>query len=1161
MDNLITPPSGPIPTPPNPVQIQVQTQTPRRLYVAIVLAIAAIAATVYFSMSGSEVNTTIDTDTSPPSLTVRSGGAKGSFIEGEMNLLQFEQQDIDAFKVREEGFKKDNIRAITLKSGVNYVYTEKEISFEDAVNAIDPLAGRIAVTMYDSSKKVFDIYPKGPFIGTVEVPQSSIKEVKIKAGYGFVVMAEKEANMYGVKLGTEKSSVMPTFDYNTTAGWQLIAVKDAWLADAIKSIDKERIGKIFAQKNNTEFEEVKTSDYVLARYLIWMRIKPLPKTVAMIPANTTPLVDQPAIEASPVDVDAPKITSISPNTAKQGDIIDVLIKGENISNTDISFSDMDLMLIGFPRVTSENIVIKIKVSAIAKPDFKKIIITSKDDKTKKVEGTFTVTALSVEKSANSIGEQTATKTNEATTAVTTPVTTPVKAAVTTATKIDPSEATQGEKDKTIVITGANIKDVTVTSQNAGIIIKSPMIVAPDGGSIIFKVDLSNAATVGATNFIVTQLSLTPSDITPIELGFTVLKAIPENKAPGKPSAIVLMQNEKDVGMAKIDPATDTKVTWTPGADDSIMQSVDLIGTTKKINYHVVIMNSTQSTKTWEQPWEIAANDTNTCAVQLYREGKLSDKKYWVCPSITIPKGTLKSGNSYTVTIEESDGSLTSAEATSNKFATSGIPGDITDAPKTFWNGTDKVTLVWNNPKDDGGSPVTDYEITMNTSGKAPVTKMVGSAKTTIDIFADDTPSVQNPLKNGTAYTFTIKAKNANGLSKNASPESKSITPKGSIVIGKGCNPPVPGENTKIAVMTTPEPSENFPETPVFAFASSASISQDPKINITGPKNVENVQLVKISEGTLLFCMSRFVLPSTVKDTLPVGKYNATISDLGQNVDPPDDADQKTADFKITKNVLVSVDNEEWVKGTIDTDNADGTYKVTYSVAGVEKKGEEKWKEDLALFDQHPLQVKLYQSVIAYSTVSKAYWGAIVKQINSDGTVNIQYKDKSGGEDNNGNVSNVSMSNIWMGMVGEDAIKYRIARDLENLEVIVGSSDLDTSTKTLFMRRPTFTISAKNLKLMSEYEGATIPLTVKISSGTNSGESVAILKGSNKSAPTANMQISYQMHCIWWNNTSCDQNTWNTSTATTVGSLQLGSDFKVTIYYDTYTKVYEKKWKV
>ncbi len=1155
MDNLITPPSEPVPTPStNPVQTQVQTQTPKRLYVVIGLTIVAIAATVYFSMSGGEVNTTIDTDTSPPSLTVRSGGAKGSFVEEEMNLLKFEQKDIDAFKIREEGFKKDNIRAITLKSGVNYVYTEKEISFEDAVNAVDPLAGRIAVTMYDSSKKVFDIYPKGPFIGTVEVPQPFIKELKIKAGYGFVIMAEREANMYGVKLGTEKSSVMPTFDYNTTAGWQLIAVKDAWLADAIKSIDKERIGKIFAQKNDTEFEEIKTSDYVLARYLIWIRIRPLPKTVAMIPANTTtPLVNQPAIETSPVDVVAPKITSISPNTAKQGDIIDVLIKGDNIANTDISFSDMDLTLIGFPRVTSENIVIKIKVSAIAKPDVKKIIITSKDDKTKKVEGTFTVTALSIEKSANSIGEQAATKTNEVTTAVTTPVATPV----TTATKIDPSEATQGEKDKTIVITGTNIKDVAVTSQNADIIIKSPMIVAPDGSSIIFKVDLSNTATVGATNFIVTQLSLTPSDITPIKLGFTILKAIPENKAPEKPSAIILMQNEKDIGMAKIDPATDTKVTWTQGADDSIMQSVDLIGTMKKINYHAVIMNSTDSTKTWEQPWEIAANDTNTCAAQLYREGKLSDKKYWVCPSITIPKGTLQSGNSYTVAIEESDGSLTSAEATSSKFAASGIPGDITDAPKTFWNGTDKVTLVWNNPKDDGGSPVTDYEITMNTSGKAPVTKTVGSSKTTIDIFADDTPSAQNPLKNGTAYTFTVKAKNANGLSKNASPESKSITPKGSIVIGKGCNPPVPGENIKIAVMTTPEPSENFPETPVFAFASSWSISQDPKINITGPKNVENVQLVKISEGTLLFCMSRFVLPSTVKDSLPVGTYTATISDLGPNVDPPDDADQKTAQFKITKNVLVSVDNEEWVKGTIDTDNADGTYKVTYNVAGVEKKGEGKYKENLALFDQHPLQVKMYQSVIVYSTVSKAYWGAIVKKINGDGTMNIQYKDKSGGDDNNGNVSNVSMSNIWMSMLGEDSVKDRIARDLENLEVIAGPSDPDTKDG---FARPTFTISAKNMKLMSEYEGVVVPLTVKISSGTDLQEYVAKIKG-GQSAQNLNMKIDSQMHCLSWNNTSCNQNTWNTSTATTIGSLQLGTDFKVIIYYDTYTKVYEKKWKI
>ncbi|MCU6711368.1 S-layer homology domain-containing protein [Paenibacillus sp. J5C_2022] len=96
---------------------------------------------------------------------------------------------------------------------------------------------------------------------------------------------------------------------------------------------------------------------------------------------------------------------------------------------------------------------------------------------------------------------------------------------------------------------------------------------------------------------------------------------------------------------------------------------------------------------------------------------------------------------------------------------SATPATVPAAPThmTAIAGDGQATVTFTAPADDGGSPITGYEVTA-----APGSVVVSNSSS---------PIVVTGLSNGTSYTFTVKAINAVGISI-SSAESNAVVPRG-----------------------------------------------------------------------------------------------------------------------------------------------------------------------------------------------------------------------------------------------------------------------------------------------------------------------------------------------------------------------------------------------
>ncbi len=133
---------------------------------------------------------------------------------------------------------------------------------------------------------------------------------------------------------------------------------------------------------------------------------------------------------------------------------------------------------------------------------------------------------------------------------------------------------------------------------------------------------------------------------------------------------------------------------------------------------------------------------------------------------------VKANNSYgqSAFTEEKNATATASTAPSAPLSLVATPG------------TDKVTLAWTAPADDGGSPITGYQIWRST-GSSAATQLAtvgGSTLTYVDTSGTD----------GTNYTYTVKAVNSIGASaqsnaQTAAPEKAAVTDNTLLLVGIG----------------------------------------------------------------------------------------------------------------------------------------------------------------------------------------------------------------------------------------------------------------------------------------------------------------------------------------------------------------------------------------
>lgn len=112
---------------------------------------------------------------------------------------------------------------------------------------------------------------------------------------------------------------------------------------------------------------------------------------------------------------------------------------------------------------------------------------------------------------------------------------------------------------------------------------------------------------------------------------------------------------------------------------------------------------------------------------------------------------LNNGVPYTFVVRASNGTgLSPASANSNIVTPAGLPG--APAPDSVVAGNAQAIVSFTPPQDNGGSPITGYQV---------ISSPTGGVDTQVDTLS--TSHLVTGLKNGTSYTFKIRARNAMGL--------------------------------------------------------------------------------------------------------------------------------------------------------------------------------------------------------------------------------------------------------------------------------------------------------------------------------------------------------------------------------------------------------------
>jgi fibronectin type 3 domain-containing protein len=173
-------------------------------------------------------------------------------------------------------------------------------------------------------------------------------------------------------------------------------------------------------------------------------------------------------------------------------------------------------------------------------------------------------------------------------------------------------------------------------------------------------------------------------------------------------------------------------------------------------------------------------------------------------TLSCTVGGLKNGTAYSFSVKAKNGTGTSAASTpSTKVTPATVPGKPGKPTAVAGNATAKVT--WTAPATDGGSVIKGYTVTSAPTGITCAT--TGTLSCTV-----------GGLKNGTAYSFTVKATNAKGAG-GASTASAKVTP--------ATVPVKPGTPTAVAGTASAEVHWTAPATDGGSAVTSYTVTSSP----------------------------------------------------------------------------------------------------------------------------------------------------------------------------------------------------------------------------------------------------------------------------------------------------------------------------------------------
>jgi hypothetical protein len=210
------------------------------------------------------------------------------------------------------------------------------------------------------------------------------------------------------------------------------------------------------------------------------------------------------------------------------------------------------------------------------------------------------------------------------------------------------------------------------------------------------------------------------------------------------------------------------------------------------------------------------------------------------PATSTTVSGLTNGTSYTFKVSATNASGTGpASSPSNAVTPNNLPGAPTGVTATAGNAS--ATVSWTAPTNNGGSTITTYTVTpfIGAAAQTPVT-VTGSPPAT----STTVPG----LTNGTSYTFTVSATNANGTGPASSP-SNAVTPSGPTVPGAPTGVSATAGNAS-ALVTWTAPTNNGGSTittyTVTPFIGAAA--QTP-VTVTGSPPATSKTVTGLTNGT------------------------------------------------------------------------------------------------------------------------------------------------------------------------------------------------------------------------------------------------------------------------------------------------------------------------